>query len=176
MYSRSWLPEIAKGNFVYKDIKSLYKKEKTMATKTLARRNGGHLLTNVFNDFFSPWTDLLAEPTWERALTIPAVNITETDKSYQLSVAAPGLKKEDFNVDVDGNMLTISAEKEENKEEKDSQYTRKEYNYSSFSRTFTLPNEVKQSGIEAEYKDGVLHLMLPKTETAQKATTKVKIK
>jgi len=147
-----------------------------MATKTLARRNGGHLLTNVFNDFFSPWTDLLTEPVLERALTVPAVNITENEKSYQLSVAAPGLKKEDFNVDVDGNMLTISAEKEENKEEKDEQYTRKEYNYSSFSRTFTLPNEIKQNAIEAEYKDGVLHLMLPKTEAAQKATTKIKIK
>ena len=134
-----------------------------MATKTLARRNGGHLLTNVFNDFFSPWTDLLTEPVLERALTVPAVNITENEKSYQLSIAAPGLKKEDFNVDVDGNMLTISAEKEENKEEKDEQYTRKEYNYSSFSRTFTLPNEIKQNAIEAEYKDGVLHLMLPKT-------------
>lgn len=147
-----------------------------MATRTLARRNGGLLMNNLFNDFLSPWSDMLTEPTWERSLTVPAVNITESDKNYEMSIAAPGLKKEDFNIDLEGNMLTISAEKEENKEEKDKDYTRREYNYSSFSRTFTLPGEVKQNAIEAEYKDGVLHVVLPKTETAQKATTKVKIK
>lgn len=115
-----------------------------MATRTLARRNGGLLSNSVFNDFLSPWRDMLTESTWDRSLTVPAVNITESDKHYEMSIAAPGLKKEDFNIDLEGNMLTISAEKEENKEEKDKDYTRREYNYSSFSRTFTLPGEVKQ--------------------------------
>ena len=66
------------------------------------------------------------------------------------------MKKDDFKIDVDGNMLTISSEKEENKEEKEKKFTRKEYNYSSFSRRFTLPEEVNKEKIEAKYEDGVL--------------------
>ena len=79
-----------------------------------------------------------------RAMNVPAVNITEQKNDYLVSLAAPGMKKDDFKIDVDGNMLTISSEKEENKEEKDKKFTRKEYSYSSFSRSFTLPDEVNQ--------------------------------
>jgi HSP20 family protein len=71
-----------------------------------------------------------------------------------VSLAAPGMKKEDFKIDVDGNMLTISSEKEETKEEKEKKFTRKEYNYSSFSRSFTLPDEVNKEKIDAKYEDG----------------------
>jgi HSP20 family protein len=85
-----------------------------------------------------------------------------------VSLAVPGMKKDDFNIDVEGNMLTISSEKEESKEEKEDKYTRKEYNYSSFSRSFTLPDEVNKEKIEAKYEDGVLKLMLPKKEEAKK--------
>ena len=79
------------------------------------------------------------------------------------------MKKEDFKIDVDGNILTISAEKEEKKEEKDKRYNRREYNYSSFSRSFTLPDKVKQEDIQATYENGVLALLLPKKEEARKA-------
>lgn len=148
-----------------------------MPTKTLARRsNGGLPLSNVFSNFLEPWSDLIPEPVWARSVTVPAVNITETDKKYALSLAAPGLKKEDFNIDVQGNMLTISAEKEAQSEEKNEDYTRQEYNYSSFCRSFTLPEEVKRDGIEAEYKDGVLSLTMPKNEVSAKSGTKIKIK
>jgi HSP20 family protein len=86
-----------------------------------------------------------------------------------VSLAVPGMEKEDFKIDVGGNILTISAEKEENKEEKDKRYNRREYNYSSFSRSFTLPDEVKQENIQATYENGVLALLLPKKVEAGKA-------
>lgn len=149
-----------------------------MTTKAPARNvNGSLQLTNSFNDFFRPWNELFPEPVLERSLTIPAVNIAETEKSYNLSVAAPGLDKDDFNIEVQGKVLTISAEREESKEDNREDYSRREYNYSSFCRSFTLPEGVKQEGIDAEYKGGVLHVNLPKNKEAQKAAgMKVKVK
>jgi HSP20 family protein len=102
-------------------------------------------------------------------MKMPAVNVTDNKDNYLVSLAAPGLKKSDFKIDVDGNMLTISSEKEENKEEKEAKFTRKEYSYSSFSRSFTLPDEVNREKIDAVYEDGVLKLTLPKTEVSKKA-------
>jgi HSP20 family protein len=103
---------------------------------------------------------------------VPAVNITENKNDYTVSMAVPGMKKDDFEIDIDGNMLTISSEKEESKEENDEKYTRKEYNYSSFSRSFTLPEEVNKEKIEAKYEDGVLKLVLPRKEEAKKTEAK----
>lgn len=121
----------------------------------------------LLDDFFKPWSEWF-NGGLGRELTVPAVNITENKDDYRISVAAPGLKKNDFNIDVDGNMLTISSEKEESKQEKDEKYTRKEYSYSSFSRSFSLPEEVNQEKIEATYEDGILKVMLPKKEEARK--------
>jgi HSP20 family protein len=135
-----------------------------MATKELTKRSEG--FPAFFDDFFRPWNDWLG---MGRSMTTPAVNITDNKNHYEVSVAAPGLKKNDFNIDVEDNMLTISCEKEEKKEEKDERYTRKEYTYSSFSRNFTLPEEVIKDKIEAAYEDGVLRITLPKTEQAKKA-------
>lgn len=115
-------------------------------------------------DELFPWFD--EENILSRTLTVPAVNITEEEGQYKLSMAAPGLAKEDFNIDVDNTTLTISASKEEDKKEKkDNGYTRKEYSYQSFSRSFTLPDSVEKDKIEASYKDGVLELRLPKAVT-----------
>lgn len=138
-----------------------------MSTRALAKT--GDLLPSVFDDFFKPWNELFnGGGLWKKTLTVPAVNVTENKDDYRVTVAAPGLKKSDFNIDVEGNMLTISSEKEESKEEKDARYTRQEYSYSSFSRSFTLPEDVKQDNIEATYEDGVLKLKLPKKEEAKK--------
>jgi HSP20 family protein len=141
-----------------------------MSTRTLTRSTG--LMPSVFEDFFRPWNDLFETTNsglFGRVLTIPAVNITENKDDFKVSLAAPGMKKNDFNIDVQGNILTISAEREEKKEEKEEDYTRKEYNFSSFSRSFTLPDEVNKEKIEATYVDGVLNLSLPKKEEAKKA-------
>jgi HSP20 family protein len=128
----------------------------------------GRLFPSVFDDFFKPWNEWFNED-WRNMLTVPAVNIVEKDDHYDVSVAAPGLKKSDFKIAIDENVLNISAETEEKKEEKDEKYTRKEYNYSSFSRSFTLPDEVNKDKIDATYQDGVLKLTLPKKEEAKKA-------
>lgn len=128
------------------------------------------------SDFFNPWEEWLhngkALFDGEWALSVPAANISEDKKSYHLTLAAPGLKKEDFDVRLDGDRLTISAEKEESKEEKDAKYSRKEYNYSSFSRSFTLPEEVLKDKIDIKYDNGVLSISLPKSEQTQSSTSR----
>lgn len=130
-------------------------------------------LPSVFDDFFKPWNEWFDNGIFGgRTMNIPAVNITEHKDEYQVSLAVPGMKKDDFRIDVDGNMLTISSEKEEKKEEKEKKFTRKEYNYSSFSRSFTLPEEINKEKIEARYEDGVLKIALPRKEEAKKLTAK----
>ena len=96
----------------------------------------------------------------------------ENKDHYQVSLAAPGMKKNDFNIDVEGNVLTISAEKEEKKEENDERYSRKEFNYTSFSRSFTLPDGINKDKIDASYENGLLRLHLPKTEEAKRLSAK----
>ncbi|MFM1969112.1 MAG: hypothetical protein RL152_489, partial [Bacteroidota bacterium] len=98
----------------------------------------------------------------------PAVNVKETDKAYEITMAAPGLDKNDFKIDVNGSLITISAEREKSDEEKEEGYTRKEYNYSSFSRSFSLPEDTLSDKIDANYVHGELKLMLPKKEGATK--------
>ena len=128
----------------------------------------------LFDNFFKPWNEWFDNDTnfWGRQLNIPSVNITENKDEYNVSLAVPGMKKDDFKIDVDGNMLTISCEKDETKEEKDKKYTRKEYSYSSFSRSFTLPDEVNREKIDARYDDGLLKISLPRREEAKKSPAK----
>jgi len=110
--------------------------------------------------------------------TLPAVNIRETDDNYVVEMAAPGMKKEDFKIELDNNVLTISAEKtEEHEENGKEKYSRKEFSYQSFQRSFNLPKEVvDEDKIEAHYRDGVLHLTIPKKEEAkQRPPRKIQI-
>ena len=97
--------------------------------------------------------------------TLPAVNIFENEDQIQIEVAAPGMNKEDFKVDLENNRLTVSAEKEEEKNESNDRYTRREFRYSSFRRQFNVPVEtINGDRIQAAYKDGILTLTLPKRE------------
>ena len=137
-----------------------------MGTQALAKKT--EKMPIVFDDFFKPWNEWFDEGFSGRTMSVPAVNIREEKDDYQVSLAAPGLKKDDFKIDVDGNLLTISSEKEDKKEEKDARYTRKEYSYTSFQRSFTIPDEVNKEKIDAHYEDGVLKLVLPKKEEAKK--------
>ncbi|GGC33162.1 heat-shock protein [Parapedobacter defluvii] len=97
-------------------------------------------------------------------LSVPSANISETPQAYLLELAAPGLKRDDFKLEVENHTLTISSEKQEEKEEKKNGYSRKEYSFNSFSRSFTLPDSVKESDISASYTDGILKITIPKTE------------
>jgi HSP20 family protein len=148
-----------------------------MATKDLIRK--GETLPSIFNDFFRPWGSLFNDTfnggslfNHLNPLNVPAVNIAEKKDQFDVSLAAPGMKKEDFNIDVEGNLLTISAEKKEEKELTDERYTRKEFSYSSFSRSFTLPEGINKEKIDASYENGLLKVTLPKTEDAKKAASK----
>ena len=122
---------------------------------------------------FPSLIDELLKPDWLGGIqnfstNVPAVNIKETDTSFGIELAAPGKKKEDFNVEIDHNVLTISSEEKSESSEKDAQgkYTRKEFSYNSFRRSFTLPETVNLDKINASYQEGVLHLTLPKKEEA----------
>lgn len=138
-----------------------------MSTRALTK--AGRPLPSVFDDFFKPWNEWFDNrDLLQNATMVPAVNITEDANQYKLTLASPGLKKDDFSIDVEGNMLTISVEKEEDTEEKGERYTRKEYSYSSFKRSFTIPEEVNREKIDATYEDGVLKLTLPKKEESKK--------
>ncbi|HET7898056.1 MAG TPA: Hsp20/alpha crystallin family protein [Flavisolibacter sp.] len=137
-------------------------------------------MTNLFDDFFTK--DLL---NWGLAnnsatnTTIPAVNIKETASNFEVEMAAPGLRKEDFKVELDGNSLTISSEWQNQNEVKEGErYTRREFSYQSFERTFTLPrNVVDVDQINAKYENGVLRLLIPKREEArQKPPRMIEIK
>ncbi|HEX6334726.1 MAG TPA: Hsp20/alpha crystallin family protein [Flavisolibacter sp.] len=139
-----------------------------MATRDLMKPIS---VPSFFEDFYRPWYDLFDNAggkMWQRMSTIPPVNIMEFDNEFRLSLAAPGLKKDDFKVDLEGNVMTISCEKEEKTEEIKEQMTRREFSYTSFTRSFTLPENVMFESIEAKYEDGVLTLMIPKKEEARK--------
>ena len=140
-----------------------------MSTRSLARTS--EFLPSLFDDFFRPWNEWFDNGgVNSRILNVPAVNISENKDDYILSFAIPGMKKDDFHINLEGNILSVSCEKEEKKDEGDAKFTRKEYNYSSFSRNFSLPDEVNKEKIDAKYEDGVLKLSLPKREEAKRLT------
>ena len=105
----------------------------------------------------------------------PNVNTRETDKSYHIEVELPGIKKENVNIQVDGNVLTISGERSVREEVKDENYHKVESRYGLFSRSFTLPEKVDVSNIEAEFKDGILEVAIPKLKV-DTSSKKIEIK
>ena len=132
---------------------------------SIIRRN--ELFPNVFDDLFTRdlWNWGLTNNSSTNT-TVPAVNIRETADNYDVEVAAPGMTKDDFKVELDGNTLTISSEKKDEREQKEGErYTRQEFSYQSFQRSFQLHKDVVDiDKIEAKYENGVLHLMIPKKE------------
>lgn len=138
-----------------------------METKAVAKtKNGWPSLfesSGWFDKFFN--TPIDEYFNLGRVMNIPAVNVIESDGTYGLTMATPGLEKGDIKIEVKEGMLTISAEKEkEEKEEKEGRFNRREYNYSSWSRSFTLPENCDENKILAEYKNGELKISIPKTE------------
>ena len=136
---------------------------------SLIKRNETGWLPSVFDDMFR--TDWLGGTTNVNSIgtSIPAVNIQETEDSFNVEVAAPGMSKEDFNIELDNDVLTISSEDRKEKETTDNEgrYTRKEFSYSTFKRAFSLPDSVDSSKISASYNNGVLEIALPKKEEAK---------
>lgn len=112
---------------------------------------------NSLSSFFSDGADY----------SVPAVNIKENDKNFEIEVAAPGLNKADFKVNVGKNVLTVSSEKEVSKETEADNFMRKEFGYNSFSRSFSIPETVDMEKIKASHKNGILTIELPKQEEAK---------
>ncbi|AYQ34484.1 Hsp20/alpha crystallin family protein [Runella sp. SP2] len=140
---------------------------------TLVKTNGNFptLFGNVFGKDFNE----LFAPANLTNYGVPAVNIVEGESGFRLEVAAPGLKKEDFKINLENNVLSISAQKEQKSEETTEKYTRKEFSFNSFRRSFTLPNTIDGEKIAATYTDGVLNVELPKKEEAKKTPRLIEI-
>ncbi len=141
---------------------------------TLVKTNGrlAPSVPSLLNDFFSedffkfPLTQWRSEGT-----TLPAVNIRETPDAFEIDVAAPGMKRDDFKIELDNNVLSISSERQEQHEQGDNGdgYMRQEFSYQAFERNFNLPaKKVEEDKIEARYTDGILHISVPKKEEARK--------
>lgn len=123
---------------------------------------------NRSNDFFpSLLGEIFNEDMYEKVanrISVPAVNLKETETAFEIHMAAPGLKKEDFNIRLENKLLTISSEKSSESNESKDNFTRKEYSYNSFSRAFNLPESADIERIDAKYENGELRLSLPKKE------------
>ena len=125
--------------------------------------------SNLFSDFLNrDWYDWSNQNFSLTNTTIPSVNIKESENGFEVEMAAPGMKKEDFNLEIHNNVLTISSEKQtENKTEDGKNVTRREFSYQSFSRSFTMPVIVDTDKISAAYENGILRVNIPKKEEAK---------
>ncbi len=137
----------------------------------MLRRTGGNLPSFIDEFFGKDWMDSVFSD--RPGISTPAVNVKETGEDFLIEVAAPGLDKKDFKLDLENNVLTISSEKEFKDEEKEEgHYMRREFSYTSFSRSFTLPEAVDVEKIKARHKDGVLLISIPKREEARRKPPK----
>ena len=144
---------------------------------TLVKFNNGHK-NHVVNPFFSDVYNLLNDSALGEkfATRTPAVNIAETENEFEVELAVPGLKKEDFKINLEKNVLTVSAEKKAEEVNENKKFSKREYSYSSFNRSFTLPQSADQNKIEADYTDGILKLTIAKKEEAKSVTREITIK
>lgn len=141
----------------------------------LARINRG-FVPAYWDDFFNDTLFNNANPAAYRG-TAPAVNVVEEEMAFRIEMAVPGLSRKDFRIDLENDVLTISSEQKENKEDKKLNYMRKEFNYSTFKRSFQLPETVDQENIKASNDAGILTIQIPKKkEVVQKAAKQIEIK
>ncbi|MCS6991002.1 MAG: Hsp20/alpha crystallin family protein [Chitinophagales bacterium] len=125
------------------------------------------------NDLFSNDFGFTLRPLF--SARIPAVNVVEKDDYYRMDFAVPGFSKGDFNIKVDGNVLTVSGERKSENSKEEENFTMKEFSCTSFTRSFTLPDTVQTDKISAEYSDGVLKVTLPKTPEAKPKAIEIKV-
>ena len=145
---------------------------------TLVKRNGNRTLANPWLKDFLDVEDAFGNWLQPFGNSLPAVNISEDDKCFSVEVVAPGYSKDDFKVNVEDDILTISAENKKQSSNGDGNktYNRREYNYNSFTRSFRLPDNAKDDAITANYQDGILKLKIDKSENPVKATKAIPVK
>ena len=126
------------------------------------------MIDNIFNDEIIKH-NRQGLTVWNGSM--PAVNVKETDDQFDLELAVPGMSKADFNIEIDADVLTISSEKKVSKESKEDnkegRFTRREFRYNAFKRSFNLPDTVDNTNIVANYVDGILSVVIPKKEEAK---------
>jgi len=128
-------------------------------------------MPSFVDEFFG--RDLMDNFLSERSgVNIPSVNLVENNDEYRIEVAAPGLEKKDFKIDLDNDVLTISSEKEEKDEQNEENFVRREFSYSKFSRSFTLPESADEEKIKATHKEGILYVHIPKKDEAKQKPPK----
>ena len=139
--------------------------------------NKSQALSPLFNDVFESFFNTDSFVSDRLISRVPAVNIAETENEFHIELAVPGMKKDDFKINLDRNVLSISAEtKFENEEtSQDKRYNRREYSYNSFVRTFTLPESADYANISAEYVDGILKVAVAKKEEAKMQSREISI-
>ena len=123
-------------------------------------------------NLFTDTSDFLKNWDFDKEMDVPAMNVKEEPDAFFIEVAAPGMKKEDFKIEMDSGVLKISAKSEEKKEEKERNYVRREFSFRNFNRSFWLPENIKSEGIIAAYDQGMLKLTLPKVNKAPASITK----
>lgn len=135
----------------------------------IKRENYSPTWPGIFNDFLSrDWYDWSNQNFSLTNTTIPSVNIKENENEFVVEMAAPGMTKDDFNIELNNTVLTISSEKQTNSQSKEGEnVTRREFSYQSFSRSFTLPVIVETDKISAKYENGILMVNIPKKEEAK---------
>ena len=153
-------------------------------TLVVRKKRNGSAIPSLMDSFFN--ADKFFSPSvlgfdggllnFDSSLVVPEANIIENHKDYKIELAAPGLKREDFKVEVQDGVLSISSEKKEEKKEDGKNYRRREFSYNSFCRSFTLPENLVTDKIDAKYENGVLRLSLPKKEvTISKPAKQIKV-
>lgn len=123
---------------------------------------------SIFDEFFN-----IPSVQAERQMSVPKINVIEEKEAFKIEVAAPGFDKADFNIEVKDDVLTISTKKEEENNEEGKKYKRRDFYYSAFSRSFILPDLVNSENVNAEYKNGILNVNIPKMEEAKEKPARV---
>ncbi len=145
-------------------------------TRTNANRSSSLPMWSLLDDIFNRDLPSVFSQNFNTGISLPMVNIRETSDAYFVEMAVPGLEKSDFVIDLDNKILSISTETAVEHERDGENYTRREFGYSSFKRTFKLPETVDEAKIKAEYNKGILSINLPKKEEAkQKPARSIKI-
>ncbi|MCB0449174.1 Hsp20/alpha crystallin family protein [Mariniflexile maritimum] len=129
-------------------------------------------LPSWFDDILGKGLGTEFMSNFNTGMTLPAVNVIDGDHEFAIEVAVPGLKKSDFDINIDNRVLSIGVESKTESNEKTENYTRREFGYSTFKRTFTIPESVNTEAISADYNDGILKIHLPKREEAKKKPAK----
>lgn len=138
---------------------------------------------SMFSNFFSDIDRMIDEDMFLMPMhlsrmgesNLPAANVRETEKEYAIELAVPGMKRDDFEIEVDENMLSISCQKEEDIKEDKENYKRREYNFSSFSRSFRMPEAIVADKIKAQYDNGVLHIKVPKAQQSVQRKKRINV-